>query len=105
MWFKRDSCKSSISSLSSISFWSRAFSITINSDAMLCINILICPFKIYAGITCMSFVHSLCRNGLFVFSNFLPVKGVQDWSFVQIYAHKSVYIIIQISLVYSTLNG
>jgi hypothetical protein len=28
-----------------------------------------------------------CRNGHFVFSNFLPVKGVQDWSFVQIYAH------------------
>jgi hypothetical protein len=29
----------------------------------------------------------MCRNGHFVFSNFLPVKGVQDWSFVQIYAH------------------
>jgi hypothetical protein len=26
----------------------------------------------------------MCRN---VFSNFLPVKGVQGWSFVQIYAH------------------
>ena len=58
--FKRDSCKSSIVSLSSISFCSTVFSITINSDAMLSINILLCPFKISAGITCMSFVRNPC---------------------------------------------
>ena len=36
---------------------------------------------------CVEKVLFMCRNGHFVFSNFLPVKGVQDWSFVQIYAH------------------
>jgi hypothetical protein len=38
----------------------RAFSITINSDAMLSINILLCLFKISAEITCMSFVRNPC---------------------------------------------
>jgi hypothetical protein len=32
----------------------------INSDAILSINILLCPFKISAGITCMSFVRNPC---------------------------------------------
>ena len=36
---------------------------------------------------CVETVLFMSRNGHFVFSNFLPVKCVEDWSFVEIYAH------------------